>query len=885
MLTKEATFSLIDIEPLNNPLSKDGIIRNQNLKVKADAVSRIQKMASSKEADISVDSDNTHFDLEAEIKSHPDSLFVKCFAIKADEPNDNGDYFGYTELKKATSTFVGVPVFTNHQNTDIEEARGKVIHSWWDEDKNGIMIIARVDSVAYPDLARGIKEEYVVGTSMGASRGHDLVTLASQSKIRVDELQINDLVVTHTGKIEPVKAICKTQEHSKLYHMRWSGNIEGLALSYEHPVLLLKRENIYKQTKTGNQYRKSIPLIQQTVEPVFIPASEVKSGDYVLEWIDKTEEQDDRINEETAFILGVYAAEGYCREDKTNRPSFVEFCFGIDDIHIEKTVKFIQNNFKANIDKIERKERNGFYIRAYSENLIDFCKKYVGSGSKIKRLDSRIKRWPVNLQKVFVGAYLDQDGCLVKERISDSGHSSGAGAMQASSASLQLLKDIRTICLRLGCPATLSTHNRVASKSTVMDQSTEYIEHILYITNTISQVLRKFSHKASLSPEIKKPKFDSFFFGDYIAHRVKDVTLIDNNEPTYYVQVGEMDDENSDHSYILNDIATHNCQVKYSLCSICHNMAETPDQYCSHIRERKTRKFSAKNQKCEYHKFGSGECPICGSSKSDIKTFSVDNTVFEYNYGIKFIENSFVVNPACPDCGVTEIIDPSKFLAKVARIQKVLPGLIKEAQENPLTCTDNSCMRLIDGKAKTVLEEALQYVGEGAEKVIKAAGVDFLKYSIGTLMKNAGQKELDDLNNALNLITSVSQSMLTQKDQIDLEFLSDTIDVLADLQGVVDELTEQGYGRLQSPDGSTATPTTQTQQDVPTQPAQPTPTSDTSKVQTGPAGDVGTVTGPLASKKIMLEKISGLISRNKKIKFNKNINANKRLKPSVRISK
>ncbi len=437
MLVKKAQFSFIDIQPLNTPKFGDAydFIVDQRLKVANDAIPKaIQsiKLASKKSAEIETDGDNTEFDLEAEVKSHPDSLYVKCFAIKADEPNDNGDNFPYDELKKATSTFVGVPIFTNHNNSDVEESRGRVVHSWWNEERKGIMIIARVDAEAYPKLARGIKDEYIMGTSMG-------------------------------------------------------------------------------------------------------------------------------------------------------------------------------------------------------------------------------------------------------------------------------------------------------------------------------------------------------------------------------------------------------CQVQYSLCSICHNKAETPDQYCSHIRERKTRKISDNNVKCNYHEHGNEEsCPMCDCKKDETKKLAVhDLEAFENNYGIKFIENSFVVNPACHECGVTEIIDPKEFIEKLSSITQ---RMLKVANAQNLICDDKQCIRI------------------------------------------AGQEELNQLGQALDLMTSVSQSMLQQKDQLDLEFLSDLISVVADLQKNIDELTQQGYGRLQSPEGSTqeALPGSETPQTMPAATETPMPTG-TPKIHTGPAGEAGSVTSPMAEKQINFAKLGMLQSRCEKV--------------------
>ncbi len=423
MFTKKATFTINskDISALNIPIfgEKFSFISDQQIKVDNQVIYKISSMTD--ETTASSDKVAT-FDLEAEINKHPDSLFINVFAIKADETNDNGDYFSKEELYDAVPTFVGVPLFTNHKNSDINEARGRVIHSWWDEENNGISIVARVDAAAYPQLARGIKEEYIIGTSMG-------------------------------------------------------------------------------------------------------------------------------------------------------------------------------------------------------------------------------------------------------------------------------------------------------------------------------------------------------------------------------------------------------CQVAHSLCSICHNYAETPDQYCEHIRERKTRHISSRKQKCCYHKNASEDiCSLCGSSKKDIKTFAVDDKAFEYNYGIKFIENSFVVNPACHNCGVTEIIDPNGFRKKVAEIALQLPRLIKEASETNMICTDHSCVKV------------------------------------------AGQQEITSLNQALDLLTSVSQAMLQQKDQIDLEFLSDLVKVLSDLQTVTDELAEQGYGRLPSAQEDQAANPEQPG----AEPALPSPATPPapSNVTTGPAGSAGTVTTPLAKKRIELEKLS-----------------------------
>ena len=125
---KTAIFTIDKVSPLNNP--KGWEIFNLPDRVKT--------------ASVSIEAEDLgEFDLKQAVNEHPEHLYIKIFAIKEDEPNDNGDAFSGKELKSAAETFIGVPLFTNHQNDDVEKARGECVHSWYDEKEGGIYIIER----------------------------------------------------------------------------------------------------------------------------------------------------------------------------------------------------------------------------------------------------------------------------------------------------------------------------------------------------------------------------------------------------------------------------------------------------------------------------------------------------------------------------------------------------------------------------------------------------------------------------------------------------------------------------------------------------------------------------------------------------------------------
>lgn len=273
------------------------------------------------------------------------------------------------------------------------------------------------------------------------------------------------------------------------------------------------------------------------------------------------------------------------------------------------------------------------------------------------------------------------------------------------------------------------------------------------------------------------------------------------------------------------------CSVEYSICSICHNKAHTADEYCTHIRNSKTRKFNGRSS-CKYKKSSCGpddDCPICGGKETKEAMSHEDMEVFEYNYGLKFIENSFVVNPACHDCGVTCVLHVPELEKKVASLR------------------------------------------ESVNKLVKSS-------NLKKTNKTAGQQELDMLKSAMDNMESVVKSMMTQKEQIDMEYVSELVQAMADVQSTVDELMDMGYAQLPSPEGLEANAgAPQPFPDPVQQPEQPQ-MQPVQSSETGSAmhedllGGLGSITKPKAAsvfinkKKDFIKVASNLISKAKELR-------------------
>jgi len=100
----------------------------------------------------------------------PINEFYKNFTRYANAcrgSNDNGDFFSDEELRRCYKTFIGKAVFVDHDNENVEKARGIILDAVYNPKGKFVELLKAVDKKAYPELARAIEMSYVTSTSMG----------------------------------------------------------------------------------------------------------------------------------------------------------------------------------------------------------------------------------------------------------------------------------------------------------------------------------------------------------------------------------------------------------------------------------------------------------------------------------------------------------------------------------------------------------------------------------------------------------------------------------------------------------------------------------------------------------------------------------------------
>lgn len=139
------------------------------------------------------------FTVDEGFRLKPGYLYTVVRAISA-RVNQNYDGWPSEELKKSYKTFIGKPVFVNHENHDPTKARGVVVAARYVE--NGpdryIEVVQEVDAERFPKLAHEIKTGGLDSVSMGAEAGF---TICSYCHNKATDLHdMCDHVRNHKGK-------------------------------------------------------------------------------------------------------------------------------------------------------------------------------------------------------------------------------------------------------------------------------------------------------------------------------------------------------------------------------------------------------------------------------------------------------------------------------------------------------------------------------------------------------------------------------------------------------------------------------------------------------------------------------------------------------------
>jgi hypothetical protein len=378
----------------------------------------------------------------------------------------------------------------------------------------------------------------------------------------IEDIKVGDLVLTHKGRY---RKVLKTYEND-FSGVKVSLDIVSLCDRIEctdnHPIQVIKAVDFRTKHRCPS-------LLDDGVNPkdvlddiiskaTYIPASEIKPGDYVLTPINiDNEDKKEVFSEDDAYLFGYYLAEGCLakeyREDRSHCGEYTKILFTMavgDQPCIDKIQSIIKklNGAETSIQKSFTSE----YGRRFSFQNYEKaqqCLKLFGCHSTIKFLSPIIFQQSIEWKLKFLAAYFDGDGHVIGP--DSNGAARYIGSMSASTASRNLAYDLHR--LLASCGITSNVYKGMNKHSNGCFGKTDHVIYTVGVGSCHSNKILQYTLR--LAPSSKQPKYLAGRSWISSNHLVLQVGLVELSEIEdtikYNLEVEE------DNTYVV-DIQVHN---------------------------------------------------------------------------------------------------------------------------------------------------------------------------------------------------------------------------------------------------------------------------------------------------------------------------------------
>jgi len=394
----------------------------------------------------------------------------------------------------------------------------------------------------YPDVIWASPDCFVKGNLVWTSKGYK----------NIEDIQCNDLVLTHAGNY---KKVYRTMKQSKTHmcEVKISGS-EVIECTINHPFYARKKHYVnthkngepitytellspewVKAEDLSNEYKVGIPINTNNIIPKWdgvVISRANKSGVYESH-VENTLEIFMN-NESFWWIVGRYFGDGCLSMNKNN----IDICCAKDEI----------DEIKPVLDRLQIKyterDQEIHHFNIFSKEWCEFLKQF-GIGALNKSITPLILDLPKSLLKAFIDGYISADGHW--------DNSIDNPCCTISTVSKGLAYGMQ-LCL-------LKAYGRYCSMVIRNNQNDEICGRKVNVNK--SYIIGFYKNQTNRAKYIIE--------NNMAWVNVRDVEILPTLQTTTY-NLSVEDDE----SYTVNNIAVHNCTT-FSIAAISHHRRKNPE--------------------------------------------------------------------------------------------------------------------------------------------------------------------------------------------------------------------------------------------------------------------------------------------------------------------
>lgn len=534
-------------------------------------------------------------------KPDKDHFLIHITALGDDETygfNKNADGFPKKANEKYYKTFeTNANLFREHNSSSPKNRIGIIKAAAYNPDMH------RVEVVAWGNIKKAAAEYEAalagkpLSSSMGCFPAGTKITLSNSTYKNIEDIALGDSVVTKSLDKSLVTKLYQYDYSGVLYGLKIAGKSDALRLTSEHPVFIRRYNPILiKDTKTPQacpvcgepmrylwthlnrtkdslhqNYLKDVLKLQEKYLEDWVPASDIKLGDYVATKIPQavTQIYTERDLKFCRF-LGYFIAEGnyikYRGKQKVENPfRAVQLNFNInEDDYVSDVVdllSYLVPGCKITVQK--RPFKNICVISMYNKDFAYEVFKACGEYAHNKCISSNIMQMPDDCIKELINSYIKGDGTYSKFN----------DTITYTTVSRILSYQLELLFARLGIVV------NSYSRDTYKDKRGNV--HSKFYTSTVSNRFRKLAtwiEKQEISSlqdkNLESYRTKSFIENGFLFRKVDAITIESvENIKVYNLEIAE------DPSYIADSIVVHNCSVVHDRDNISGKLSKNPSEY------------------------------------------------------------------------------------------------------------------------------------------------------------------------------------------------------------------------------------------------------------------------------------------------------------------
>ena len=459
-------------------------------------------------------------------------------------------------------------VFRQHKNklSEGHPEYGEPLFSAWNPGMHRVELVARVrrDEPDIADVIDKLDRNEPAAVSMGCFPAGTPIRMEDGSEKSIELIEEGDWVLTHKGNVKSVSSLKPRPYRGEMMSVRYYGR-RSIDMTPEHPVLIIPKDLAVTVNHKHPRFLDDIDIDKLQ----WVHADHLSVDDVVVEPTFNEVRTPDWANRSLARILGYYLAEGYVIRNREKEICGINFTCHHDDALLEEISSLVESwgsPYRVSVRKRSNSE-SACSVEIYDSKLATICYQLCGSYASRKKIDRTLMLWDMDLQREFIGAYINGDGCQNRGKWQP-------GSVTISTASIRLSEQIVSMLRRLDIYASHHSIKHKPSKNSVVRRTTT--EYQIHIGKGYVNLLEPYSQK--IQPVSIKSDQRVRRIGNYNLFRIKEVSRAPFTGEVFNFEV------DGDHSYVAGGIAVHNCRVPFDICSICDNRAKTTKEYCEHLR-------------------------------------------------------------------------------------------------------------------------------------------------------------------------------------------------------------------------------------------------------------------------------------------------------------